>query len=230
MKLSKLGVLASAILGGFWVNGASAELSGNIGVVSQYYFRGFQQTDSASASAGIDYESGGFYAGTWLADVGNSDDAGLEVDFYAGYGGEVGDGVSWSVGVTTYQYTGKSFDSAYNEINLGAGFGIFSLEVSLGTHDDDDDLEIAEQDYMFVGVTVENNGFYGTLGMVDFDESSNGADDDFSGEYIEVGYGTEIGGFDTGIALIVSSKELDFDDDQQGNESIVFSLGKSFDL
>ena len=31
---------------------------------------------------GADYENGGFYIGTWAADVGD----GLEVDYYFGYG------------------------------------------------------------------------------------------------------------------------------------------------
>ena len=48
---------------------ASAEFSANAGVVSQYFFRGIAQTYTASASAGVDYEAGGFYVGTWAADV-----------------------------------------------------------------------------------------------------------------------------------------------------------------
>ena len=44
-------------------------VSGNVGLVSQYLFRGIAQTSTASASAGLDYENGGFYLGTWAADV-----------------------------------------------------------------------------------------------------------------------------------------------------------------
>ena len=65
---------------------ASADVSYNVGFVSEYYYRGIYQKN-ASASAGIDYEQSGFYAGAWTADVGD----GLEVDGYLGYGGEVGD-------------------------------------------------------------------------------------------------------------------------------------------
>ena len=68
---------------------------------SEYYYRGFFQK-SSSASAGIDFEEGGFYAGAWTADVGE----GLEVDGYLGYGVEMGD-VSASVGFTGYYYTGS---------------------------------------------------------------------------------------------------------------------------
>jgi len=60
---------------------AQGEVSYNIGVASEYYYRGILQKDS-SASAGIDYENSGFYAGAWTADVGD----GVEVDGYFGYG------------------------------------------------------------------------------------------------------------------------------------------------
>ena len=63
---------------------ASADWSANLGFASEYYYRGIFQS-SSSASGGLDFESGGFYAGTWAADVGD----GLEVDLYGGYGGEV---------------------------------------------------------------------------------------------------------------------------------------------
>ena len=96
---------------------AQADLTGNLGYMSEYHFRGILQKVS-SVSGGLDYESGGFYVGTWAADVGD----GLEVDGYFGYGADVGD-VSLSVGYTGYFYTGD-FDDTYQEINLGAGIGI----------------------------------------------------------------------------------------------------------
>jgi uncharacterized protein (TIGR02001 family) len=79
---------------------AQADLSANVGFASDYYYRGIFQATS-SASAGLDYESGGFYAGTWAADVKD----GLEVDGYFGYGGEVGD-FGYGIGFTGYYYTG----------------------------------------------------------------------------------------------------------------------------
>ncbi len=46
-------------------------LSGNIGVVSQYVFRGLSQTNGKpAAQGGLDYaQSSGFYAGTWLSNI-----------------------------------------------------------------------------------------------------------------------------------------------------------------
>lgn len=186
-------------------------LSANIGVVSQYFFRGISQTDSASASAGLDYENSGFYAGTWVADVKD----GLEIDVYGGYGDELNSGLGYSVGFTTYQYTG-GFDTSYNEINLGLSYGIFSVSYNAG------DWEIengADQDYNLLSATVEHSGFYVTYGTF-------GADSD--GEYLELGYGTEVAGFDVGVAVIANSKELGAESQGGSDENLVFSIGKSF--
>ena len=193
---------------------AQADLSGNLGYASEYHFRGILQKNS-SASGGLDYESGGFYVGTWAADVGD----GLEVDGYFGYGTEVGD-FGLSVGYTGYFYTGDTFDDTYQEINLGASFGILSLDVAIGKHDLDEDIHGAtgDEDYTFVSLTLEDDsGLYGTLGSFS---------QDFDGEYLELGYGTTVAEIDLGVALIFANDDLVGD----AEESIVFSIGKSFDL
>jgi uncharacterized protein (TIGR02001 family) len=193
---------------------AQADLSGNLGYASEYHFRGILQKNS-SASGGLDYESGGFYVGTWAADVGD----GLEVDGYFGYGTEVGD-FGLSVGYTGYFYTGDTFDDTYQEINLGASFGILSLDVAVGKHDLDEDIHGAtgDEDYTFVSLTLEDDsGLYGTLGSFS---------QDLDGEYLELGYGTTVAEIDLGVALIFANDDLVGD----AEESIVFSIGKSFDL
>ena len=191
---------------------AQADLSGNLGYMSEYHFRGILQKVS-SVSGGLDYESGGFYVGSWAADVGD----GLEVDGYFGYGTEVGD-VSLSVGYTGYFYTGD-FDDTYQEINLGAGLGVFSLDVAIGKYDGDFDLVAPgdQDDYTFISLTVADNGFYGTLGSFS---------QDADGEYLELGYGTTVSEIDLGIALILANEDLVGVDD----ESLVFTIGKTFDL
>jgi uncharacterized protein (TIGR02001 family) len=186
---------------------AQADFSANIGYMSEYHFRGILQKVS-SVSGGLDYESGGFYVGTWSADVGD----GLEVDGYFGYGADIGD-VSLSIGYTGYFYTGD-FDDTYQEINLGAGFGILSVDVAIGEYDN---LDGPTLDYTYYALTLENNGFYGTYA---------GFSQDADGEYLELGYGTTISEIDFGIALILANEDLIGDDD----ESLVFTIGKSFDL
>ncbi|MDZ7686261.1 MAG: TorF family putative porin [Gammaproteobacteria bacterium] len=191
---------------------ALAEVSYNVGYASEYHFRGLKQKTS-SASAGADYESGGFYVGTWAADVGD----GLEIDGYFGYGIETEGGFSASVGFTGYYYTGE-FDDTYEEVNFNFGFGPVSAEYSVGKYDNFGGPEL---DYDFAAITAESSqGFYGTIGAFS---------DDFDGEYLELGYGTSIADFDVGVAAIFASKELGVDSGfTESEESLIISVGKSW--
>jgi uncharacterized protein (TIGR02001 family) len=186
---------------------AEAEWSANMGLLSEYHFRGIVQNGTATANGGVDVTSGGFYGGVWAADV----EDGLEVDIYGGYGFEFESGLSLGAGVTTYQYTGD-FDTEYNEINLSAGFSFLSLEYTLGERDGEGD---PDDSYTFLGLTAASDSFYGTLGVFG---------GDYEGQYIEIGYGASYEGFDFGIALISSDSDLDND------ESIYFSISKAFSL
>jgi len=186
---------------------ANAQMSANVGWASEYHFRGILQKVS-SASGGLDYESGGFYVGTWAADVG----AGLEVDGYFGSGADVGD-FSLSVGYTGYFYTGD-FDDTYQEINLGGAFAGLSLDVAIGQYDN---FTGPTLDYTYAALTFEHEGFYGKYGTFS---------QDFDGDYIELGYGTTISEIDFGISLILANDDLVGNDD----ESLIFTIGKSFDL
>ncbi|WP_299080014.1 TorF family putative porin [uncultured Paraglaciecola sp.] len=214
MKTLNRTLMSSAILLTYGVSQlalAEGSLSAKVGYVSEYHYRGIQQTGSGSANVGLDYENGGFSLGTWVADVAD----GLEVDLYGGYGFELDNGLSLGVGVTSYQYTGD-FDSAYNEINLNAGFGMFSVSYNQGKWDGlVGDKAATEGDYSFTTVSLEKNGFTATVGIYG---------QDFAGEYLEVAYGTEVGGFDLGVGVIFSGSDLDDD------EAMYFSLSKSFDL
>ncbi|MDQ7051011.1 MAG: TorF family putative porin [Enterobacterales bacterium] len=157
------------------------------------------------------FQKNGFNIGTWAADV----DDGVEVDIYGGYAIELENGISLGLSATSYQYTG-TFDSAYNELTLSAGFGLFSLDYSKGTWDGavTDPLALT-QDYTILILGVEYEGFsgqYGTYG------------DQFNGDYFDLSYSTTISELEVGVGLLISSKELDDD------ESLYFSLSKSFDF
>ena len=199
---------AALLLGLLSVTGvANAEWSANVGFASEYHYRGILQK-SSSANGGVDYETGGFYAGTWVADVGD----GMEVDLYGGYSADVAD-VNLSVGFTGYYYTGD-FDDTYQEVNLGAAYGLLTLDVAVGQYDNFDG---PTQDYTYYALTVEKNGFYGKYG---------GFSQDADGEYLEVGYGATVADIDLGVSLIFANDDLVGD----AEESIVFTISKAFDL
>jgi uncharacterized protein (TIGR02001 family) len=207
MKTASRSIFLAGLL--LATNAANADWSANLGYASDYYFRGIFQATS-SPSGGFDYESGGFYAGTWAADVKD----GLEVDGYFGYGGEAGD-FTYGIGYTGYFYTGD-FDDTYQEVNLSGGFGLVSAEVAIGQYDNGGGPTL---DYTYYAVSVEKNGFYGKYA---------GFSQDFSGDYIELGYGTTIAEIDFGITLLFNDKDLNGTDST--DESLIFTIGKSFDL
>lgn len=194
---------------------AGGSLTGNFGIMSDYFYRGIFQS-SGVANGGLDYDLGNNVAvGVWLADV----DDGSEYDLYGAYSGKVNQ-FDYSVGFTTYRYTGD-FDETYNEINLNASTGPINLEYSIGNRDSS-----PSQDYTFLALTFTQGNAYGTYGTFG---------NDIDGSYIEVGYGMEVSGMDLGIALINSDKDLsNTTSATTGNAtsdlSMVFSLGKTFDL
>ena len=183
-----------------------AEVSANIGWVSEYFYRGLPQKAS-SASAGLDLAADAWYVGTWAADVGD----GNEVDLYAGFGTEVEE-FTISVGGTGYFYTGD-FDDTYLEGNLNAAYGVLSAEFSLGQYRTTPDYET----YWFLGLTVEQNGLHATFGTFG---------NDFDGEYFEGGYSLSVGDLDLSATWIYSTEDLIGADDH----TLVFGISHTFDI
>lgn len=249
MKIRKVSAVAAAIVGAIVAPAAlsaQAEVTANAGWVSQYYYRGLAQKQSAdgslvagSASAGLDVAAGDYFsAGTWAADVGD----GAEVDLYAGVGVDLTDMLSVSLGGTGYFYTGQ-FDDTYLEVNLGASFGPISIEWSMGQYsnfDPDNKLK-----YLFVGITAEHEGLFATVGssayhtnLSDaisdaFGVSGTGADNT-AGVYGEAGYGFSAADLDFVISGIYSdanlSGALDADGLATQELTFVFGVSKTFTL
>lgn len=94
-------------------------VSGSVGLVTDYRFRGVSQSDEGMALQGgftVSHESG-FYAGTWgsnLAGWGTFGGPNLELDIYAGYATTVGD-VGLDVGVTWFMYPSGADDTDFFE-------------------------------------------------------------------------------------------------------------------
>ena len=86
----------------------------NVALVSQYKFRGIDQTWGRPAlQGGVDLATAsGLYAGAWASNVsGNSTPGGsLELDLYAGYNGKLGDDLGYTVGAYGYLYPGANID------------------------------------------------------------------------------------------------------------------------
>ena len=124
-------------------------VSYNIGLFSQYIFRGYTQTNGDPAlQGGVDVEhSSGFYVGAWASNISWLEDTNsyshggsLELDLYAGYANEIGDtGISYDVGFLQYLYPGDVAPDYANanttEAHIGLGYGWFDAAVHVVTSD-----------------------------------------------------------------------------------------------
>jgi uncharacterized protein (TIGR02001 family) len=82
------------------------KLSANIGLATEYVFRGISQTSEGPAvQGGFDATCGMFYAGVWASnlDWGAIEGTKIEMDWYAGLKFNTGR-IAWDVGVIYYTY------------------------------------------------------------------------------------------------------------------------------
>ncbi len=91
------------------------ELNMNVGLATQYVYRGLSQTNGYPAvQGGIDYEyKESFYAGAWLSNTSIYNDvmagasSSLEIDAYTGFEGEVAKGWDYDLGLIHYAFPGR---------------------------------------------------------------------------------------------------------------------------
>jgi uncharacterized protein (TIGR02001 family) len=112
-------------------------ITANIGVVSNYIFRGLTQTwDKPALQAGVDYShADGWYAGVWGSSISDKQfaDGWAEFDLSGGYNGKFNDDWSWTVGIASAYYPSANYNKAvpppsansqsYNNVELNAGIG-----------------------------------------------------------------------------------------------------------
>ncbi len=110
-------------------------ISYNVGLYSQYIFRGLTQTDEKPAiQGGVDFtHSSGFYLGawgsniSWLEDGGYYDNSSLELDIYGGYANSIGD-LGYNVGVLQYIYPGNDISATYVNAETTEVYGALSYK------------------------------------------------------------------------------------------------------
>ena len=168
MKISALALAAAGIAASSLPSFAFAEdapaaspITYNIGVVSDYRYRGISQTKMKPAlQGGADWSGGAFYAGTWLSTISwvkdsmvayNRAGAGsegfvpvdekgapLEWDLYGGMKGDIiKDTLSYDVGGLAYVYLGQKFHDIglsnpdTGEVYGALTYGVFTAKVSI---------------------------------------------------------------------------------------------------
>lgn len=149
MKLSRLtlpALLAVSALPGLAQTTAAAEpefsVTGNLGVLSDYRFRGISQTNKkAAVQGGIDFaHSSGLYLGNWNSNVDSAGFSGanIEMDFYGGWKHSFGD-FGLDLGVIYYYYPGSGQGGAFKvdntELYVGGSWGPLALKYSYAVSD-----------------------------------------------------------------------------------------------
>jgi uncharacterized protein (TIGR02001 family) len=183
----------------------------NVGLYSEYLFRGIAQTAGKPAvQGGFDYaHASGFYAGTWATNISWLEDFGLysrsslEWDFYGGFKNTFPDtDFTYDVGLLYYYYPGKRSDGVVTADTLEAygslGWKWVSGKLSYTLSDD------------YFGTRPAGNKTRGTM----YWEAN-------------VAYPIE----DTGLSILAHYGYLDVDDDGSGDFEASYSdwrLGVSY--
>jgi len=148
-------------------------LSGNLTLVSDYRFRGISQTLGGPAvQGGFDYaHSSGLYLGNWNSNVSGvsfPNGAGVEMDFYGGWRGEVGAGLTLDVGGVYYLYPGTRITGVdgtrerldNGEVYLGLSWGPLTARVQRALTDY---FGLADNTTNFYVVPAANGSSRGTM-------------------------------------------------------------------
>jgi uncharacterized protein (TIGR02001 family) len=174
-------VLATAVASVLASGVASAEVTANAGVFSNYIWRGVTQTsDNAAGQGGIDWSGeSGLYAGTWLSTITN----GQELDIYAGFAGEAG-GLGYDLGAITYQYPLSpeiNFTEVYvsgtmSIVTIGLAYTVDAAAGNDGGAFDSGDMYVNGSLDFTVGKSDVDVSVYGGSYMFENDSSTNPLD------------------------------------------------------
>jgi len=231
-KAMSLGILSFTILTGAVMATPAFALeenfSGNIGITSNYIFRGISESgDDAAVFGGLDYQlPAGFYAGTWLSSLGGDEELGYEIDFYAGFAGDLGEAgtLAYDVGYIYYAYPAaeSGVDADFGEVFVQLSFlNVYGM-VNLITNADDSDAEgtLSYEAGAEFPLTPFNGTSIGTnIGYVDFD-----ADSDFDYLWWSVYLSRETRMGDFNFIYVQNDTDDDFGDSSDPRFYVTFEV------
>ncbi len=242
----KRSVISAAVLGATVFSGSAlaGTTSVNVGMTSDYLFRGLPQSGGAAVQGGVDFAAdSGFYAGAWASTIGFATGfggAGSELDLYAGFGGEAG-AIGYDFGAIYYYYSEEDEaadpdpDPSNNTFELYGSLsaGMFSVGVYFAP---DTYFAVDESafglslgfsapltDAMTFDASIQHNGGDANELIV----QGLGSDDD---SYIDYSIGINAeneSGLFMGLALVGTDLESGSEDD---NMKVIVSGGFAFDI
>lgn len=247
MNLFTKTILAGA-LSSVAVIASADDISANVGLLSDYMFRGVSQTDNQMAvQGGFDWaHESGIYVGTWASNVdstffGGARDPQIEADLYGGYRGSM-DAFSYDLGVVGYFYPGADNSTADDyqtvEFYVGGGYAVndaLSLSAKLSYADELNFTGVSDDGMYFnVGASyavMEGVSLTGGIGMSSGDafDTLGGATGPDSYMDYSVGVATSFAGADFSLTYIDSDDDAeDLFGDSITEGRAVLKMSKSF--
>ena len=217
-------------------------ISANVALVSDYKFRGISQSNKDGAlQGGFDAEFGpGFYVGTWGSTVNfdtNGEDGGccngsLELDYYGGWGTDIGDtDFSVDMGYIYYSYPGDNDNDAdYQEVYVSGSWKALTVGVH---YSDDYYLESDEFWYVYGDYSFNlpwdlSLSLHAGYNVIEEDGGFLSSDEDGYTDY-SVSLSKTLWGVDWAVAY--TGTDLDDDDlfgNNWGDNEVIYSMSKSF--
>ncbi len=209
--------------------------SASVALTTDYVWRGLTQTAYKEAIQGsFDYShSSGLYAGVWASNVDFNGPGTIEIDTYAGFGGEIGDtGLGYDVGFLRYIYPNTTSNTDWNEYHASLSYSFLSASVN----------------YSSDVYNTETTGVYYTLGAEytlpqDFTVSANIGFNHYknpvaatgntqkNGTDYNIGVSKDLAGFNFDVRYYGTNKKLErqwgIGSGKDASDSFVFTISKS---
>lgn len=216
-------VLAASTVAAVTSFSASAQeditISGNVGLFSDYRFRGISLSDEQIAlQGGLDLTtSAGLYVGTWGSNIeplfdSNGDSGELELDVYGGYRFSAAE-FSFDVGALGYLYPGTE-DLNYYEIYgiVGKTFGMVATSAGVRFSPEQDNLGDEDNIYYYAtaGMPLGDSGF-SLSGGLGYEDGVFGDLDGDGEEKIDWNLGVfrNVLGVDVGLTYFDTTEDVD---------------------
>lgn len=214
-------------------------ITGNVGLFTDYRFRGISQTDRKPAlQGGFDLShSSGLYLGNWNSNIDSAfyNGSNLEMDFYGGYKTEFG-GVGIDIGAIYYYYpgSGKGGTSKIDntEVYIGASFGPVSAKYYRAVSDFFSVPNTKGSGYFDLAFAHDLGNGLGINAHVGHQRVRNIPGDPGKITDYKLGVTYDLKGFLLGASYIGTNRDGIFLGPQSGKDlakdTVVLSVGKSF--
>jgi uncharacterized protein (TIGR02001 family) len=217
-------------------------ITGNVGLFSEYRFRGIAQTfEKPALQGGFDYaHSSGFYAGNWNSNVSETlySGASLEMDFYGGFKKAFGD-FGIDVGAIYYYYPGSNLAGVgkieNTEVYIGGSWKWVSLKYYHAVSDFFSAPDTKGSNYIDLSATFDLGSGWGVVGHYGQQKVKNAGALDYADWKLGVtkdlgnGWNASLSYIDTDAEEIpytftnAAGKSLFL-----GDTTVVISIGKTF--